>query len=61
MLQRVKGEGDIIYTITRWRFNWTDHVLHRNCFLKYTEGKVEGRIGVTGRRGRKRKQLLEEF
>ena len=25
------------------------------------EGKVEGRIEVTGRRGRRRKQLLEVF
>jgi hypothetical protein len=25
------------------------------------EGRIEGRIGVTGRRGGKRKQLLDDF
>jgi hypothetical protein len=33
--------------------------LRRNCFLKHvTEGKIEGRIEVTVRRGRKCEQLL---
>ena len=37
----------------------TLYLLRRHCFLKYiTEGKMEGRIEVTGRRGRKSKQLL---
>jgi hypothetical protein len=36
--------------------------LHRNCFLKQViEGKVERRIAVTGRRGRRRKQLLDDL
>jgi hypothetical protein len=35
-------------------------MLHRNCFLKHViEGKLEGRIEVTGRRERRRKKLLE--
>jgi hypothetical protein len=34
--------------------------LSRNCLLKYViEGKIEGTIEVTGRRGRRRKQLLD--
>jgi hypothetical protein len=34
--------------------------LRRNCLLKEViEGNVEGRIGVTGRRGRRRKKLLD--
>jgi len=34
------------------------HILRRNSFLKHvTEGQIEG----TGRRGRRRKQLLDEF
>jgi hypothetical protein len=32
-------------------------VLHGNCFL-LQEGKIEGRVEVTGRRARRRKQLL---
>jgi hypothetical protein len=37
-------------------------MLRRNCLLKYViEGKTEGRIEVTGRRGRRRKQLLDDL
>jgi hypothetical protein len=35
--------------------------VRRDCLLKHViQGKIEGRIEVTGRRGRKRKQLLNE-
>jgi hypothetical protein len=35
-------------------------MLRRNCFLKHViGGKLEGRIEMTGRRGRRRKQLLD--
>jgi len=34
-------------------------ILHRNCLLKHVIGiKMEGRTEDTGRRGRRRKQLL---
>jgi len=37
-------------------------MLCRNCLLKHvTEGKMVGRIEVTGRRGRRSKQLLDEL
>jgi hypothetical protein len=36
--------------------------LHVNCFLLYViEGKVGGRIGLTGRRGRRRKKLQDDL
>jgi hypothetical protein len=36
--------------------------LHRNCLLKYViVTKIEKRIEVTGRRGRRRKKLLDKF
>jgi len=36
------------------------HILRRNCFLKHViEGKIEGRTEVTGRGGRRPKQLLD--
>jgi hypothetical protein len=39
--------------------NWIGHILRRNCLLKHvTEGKIEGRIEKTGRRGTRRRQLL---
>jgi len=38
------------------------HSSHTNCHIKRViEGKIEGRVEVTGRRGRRRKQLLDEF
>jgi hypothetical protein len=38
------------------------HILLRNCLLKHvTDRKVEGRIEVTERRGRRRKQLLDDL
>jgi hypothetical protein len=36
--------------------------LCRNCLLKHVvEGTIEGRIEVMGRRGRRRKQLLDDL
>jgi hypothetical protein len=35
-------------------------IYHRNCLLKDTiEGKIEGTLEATGRRERRRKQLLD--
>jgi hypothetical protein len=60
VLQRVKEERNIVHTIKRRKANWIGHTLRRNCLLKHvTEGKIEGRIEMTGRRGRRRKQLLD--
>jgi len=40
--------------------DWIGHILRRNCLLKHVfEGTMEGRIEVIGRRGRRRKQLLD--
>jgi hypothetical protein len=43
---------------------WTahGHVLHKNCLLKHvTERKLEGRIGVTGRRGNRHTVPLDDL
>jgi len=41
---------------------WIVHVLRRNCLLKgVIEGNIEGRIEVTGRSARKRKQLQSDL
>jgi hypothetical protein len=61
VLHRVKEERNNVHTIKRTKANWIGHILRRNCLLKHViEGKVEGRIEMTGRRGRRRKQLLDE-
>ena len=42
--------------------NWIRHILRRNCLLKdVIKGKVEGRKEVTGRRGRRCKELLNDI
>ena len=39
--------------------NWIGHILYRKCFLKHAiEGKIEGWIEVTDRRGRRHRQGL---
>jgi hypothetical protein len=60
VLHRDKEKRNILHTIKRRKANWVGHFLRRNCLLKRViKGKLEGRIGMTGRRGRRRKQLLD--
>jgi hypothetical protein len=62
VLHRVKEERNILHTIKRRKANWIGHILRRNCLLKHVaEGKAEGRTEVTGRRGRRRAQLLDDL
>jgi hypothetical protein len=62
VLHRVKEERNIVHTIKRRKANWIVHILRRNCLLKHViEGKLEGRIEMTGRRGRRRMQLLDDL
>jgi hypothetical protein len=61
VLRRVK-ERNILHIVIGRKTNWTGHILRRNCLLKHViEGKLEGRIEMTGRRGRRRKQLLDDL
>jgi hypothetical protein len=62
VLRRVKKERNILHTTKRRKANLIGHMLRRNGILKrVTEGKIEGGIEVTGRRGRRRKQVLDEL
>ena len=48
--------------LSKWKTNWIGHVLHRNCLLQQIiEGKIKGEMEVTGRRGRKRRKLLDDL
>jgi replicative superfamily II helicase len=61
VLHRVKEERNILHTIKR-KASWIGHILRRNCLLKHViEGKLGGRTEMTGRRGRRRKQLLDDL
>jgi hypothetical protein len=62
VLHRVKEERNILHKIKIIKANWIGHILRRNCLLKHViEGKLEGRIEMTGRRGRRLKQLLDNL
>jgi hypothetical protein len=62
VLHRVKEDRNILHTIKGRKTNWIGHILSRNCLLKLvTEGEMQGRIKVTERRGRRRKQLLDDL
>jgi hypothetical protein len=59
---RIKEESNVLHTASSRKTNWIGHILRRNCLQKHViEGVVEGRIQMTGRRGRRRKQLLDDL
>jgi hypothetical protein len=61
VLHREK-KGNILQAIKSWKAKWIVYILGRTCLIKHiVEGKIEGRIEVTGRRGRRRRQLLVEL
>ena len=46
--------------LIKLKANWIGHMLRRNCLLqRVIEGKIKGGIEVTGRRGRRRRKLLD--
>jgi hypothetical protein len=62
VLLRVKEQRNVLHEIRKRKANWIGHILRRNCILqRVTEGKIEGGIEVTGRRGRRRSKLLEDL
>jgi hypothetical protein len=55
-------QRDILHEISKRKANWTGHILCRNCLLRQViEGKIKGAIEVTGRRGRRRRKLLDDL
>jgi hypothetical protein len=61
VLHRVKEQRNILHEIPKRKANWIGNILRRNCLLqRVTEGKIQGRIEVTGRQGRRRRKLLDD-
>ena len=59
---RVKEQRNILHEISKRKANWIGYILRRNCLLqRLIEGKIKGRIEVTGRRGRRRRELLDNL
>jgi len=62
VLLRVKEQRNILHEIRERKENWIGHILRRNCLLqRVIEGKINGEIEVTGRRGRRRTKLLDDL
>ena len=62
VLLRVNEQRNILHEISKRKANWIGHILRRNCLLqRVIEGKVKGGIEVTGRRGRRRRKLLDDL
>jgi hypothetical protein len=62
VLHRDKEERNIIHEISKRKANWIGHILRRNCLLRRViEGKIKEGIEVTGRRGRRRRKLLDDL
>jgi len=62
VLLRVKEQRNILHEINKRKANWLGHILRRNCLLKRViKGKTEGGIEVIGRRGRRRRKLLDNL
>ena len=53
-----QGERNILHTVKQRKANWISHLVRWNCLLKdVTEETIEG----TGRRRKRRKQLLDDL
>jgi hypothetical protein len=57
VLLRVKGQINILHEISKRKANWIGHILRRQVI----EGKIKGGMEVTGRRGRRRRKLLNDL
>jgi hypothetical protein len=62
VLLRVKEQRIILHEISKRKANWIGHILRRNCLLRQViEGKIKGRIVVTGRRGIRRRKIPDDL
>jgi hypothetical protein len=59
---RVKEQRNILHELSKRKANWNGHILRRNCLLqRVIEGKIKEGIEVAGRRGRRRRKLLDDL
>ena len=62
VLLRVKEQRNILHEISKRKANWIGHILRRNCLLqRVIEGMIRGGIEMTGRRGGRRRKLLDDL
>jgi hypothetical protein len=64
VLLRVKEQRNILHEIqvSKRKANWIGHTLRTNCLLQQiTEGKIKGEIEVRGKRGTRRRKLVDDL
>jgi len=62
VLLRVKEQRNILHEIRKRKANSIGHILRRNCLLqRVIKRKIQGRIEVTGRQGRRCRKLLDDL
>jgi hypothetical protein len=62
VLLRVKEQINTLHEIRKRKENWIGHILLRKCLLqRVIERKIQGRIEVRGRQGRRRRKLLDDL
>jgi hypothetical protein len=62
MVSMLRESTHICCVYGKRKAKWIGHILRRNCLLqRVTEGKIQGGIEVTGRQGRRRRKLLDDF
>jgi hypothetical protein len=62
VLLRVEEQRNILHEISKRKAIWIGHILRRNCLLRQViEGKIKEGIEVIGRRGRRRRKLLDDL
>jgi len=62
VLLRVNEQRNILHEIRKRKANWIGHILHRTFLLqRIIEGKIKVGIEMTGRRGRRRRKLLDDL
>jgi hypothetical protein len=57
---RVKEQRSNLHEISKRKANWIGHIL-RGKYLQVIEGKIKGGMEVIGRRGKRRRKLLEDL
>ena len=62
VLLTVKEQRNILHEISKRKANCIGHILRGNCLLQQViEGKIKGKIEMTGRQGRRRRKLLDDL
>jgi hypothetical protein len=62
VLLTVKEQRSILHETTKLKANWIGYIFRRNCLLQQViEGNMKAGIEVKGRRGRRRRKLLNDL